>query len=160
MSDEYGDYAGDDQNTIRLMMEQCFNCDDEWTDVPIRDWVVNDSGQWSTTGPIIREPCEDRGHERLLTEHDLQWAVCGTCHGKGKSSLYLGSFTGEQLWEDPEFAEEYMEGRYDRACPECGGRTTVRAIRDDATHRDVIDAWFKDMHDMRAEEAAERRMGA
>ena len=40
----------------------------------------------------------------------------------------------------------------DRPCPECGGRTTVRAIREDARHRDEIEAWFRDMHDMRAME--------
>lgn len=137
ISDEFGDYAGDDQDIIRMMMQTCFNCADEWT-----------------------EPCEERGHERLLTEQDLKWAVCGTCHGSGTSSLYLGSFTGEQLWEDPEFADDYLSGRYDRPCPECGGRTTVREISENAEHRDQIDEWFKDMYEMRAIEAAERRAGA
>lgn len=153
MSDEFGDYAGDEQNTIRMLMETCVHCEAELS-------FDDDAGWVSRYKP---DTCAAVGyeHEPILSDKDMEWAVCGTCHGKGTSSLYLGSFSAEALWEDPEFAEEYMEGRYDKPCPECGGRTTVRAIREGAAkHQVQIDEWFKGMYELRAEEAAERRMGA
>jgi hypothetical protein len=151
-SDEFGDYAGEEQKTIRSMMEHCVNCDDEWAEEDVAcppEWRIED-----------RKSCRDLGHEKLLTEADLEWAVCGTCRGKRTSSLYLGSFSSEELWEDPDFAEEYLDGAYDRPCPECDGRTTVRQISEHAKHRERIDEWFQGMHELRAEEMAERRMGA
>ena len=156
-SDEFGDYVGDEQNIIKLMMGICAYCG--------VDIAQDEHGYVDRTGG---DCCsgddnlvnENGMHEPVVSERDLEWAVCGTCYGKGTSSLYLGSFSTEQLWEDPEFAEEYMSGRYDKPCPECGGRTTVRQVREGAKHSDQIEEWFKGMYELRAEEASERRMGA
>lgn len=47
------------------------------------------------------------------------WEICSSCSGEGASSAYLGSFTREQLDEDPDFFEEYRNGAYDRPCEHC-----------------------------------------
>jgi DnaJ-class molecular chaperone len=60
----------------------------------------------------------------------FKWAICPSCGGHGKSSAYLGAFTGEQMRDDPEFAEDYMAGHYDRTCEECGGSGKVKEINE------------------------------
>jgi hypothetical protein len=59
------------------------------------------------------------------------WHICSHCSGGGKSSAYLGSFTRESLNEDPDFAEEYMNGGYDRPCEACSGSGKVLLIDED-----------------------------
>lgn len=48
-----------------------------------------------------------------------KWEICGRCDGHGASSGYLGAITREELYDDPEFAEDYMAGHYDRPCEFC-----------------------------------------
>ncbi len=67
---------------------------------------------------------EETGGERELP---FVWAICGTCDGHGKSSAYLNAFTGDQMREDPEFADDYRAGLYDRCCDECGGTGKTKA---------------------------------
>lgn len=64
------------------------------------------------------------------TEHELpaRWHICGNCDGAGCSSGYLGAFTGEEMHEDPEFFEAYMNGAYDRMCETCKGTGKVLEI--------------------------------
>lgn len=68
---------------------------------------------------------DDDGDERRLP---FKWEICPTCDGHGKSSAYLGAFTGDQLREDPDFAQDYMDGYYDRSCDECNGRGSIPVI--------------------------------
>lgn len=68
--------------------------------------------------------CDDDTEKEL----PFKWVICGTCRGHGKSSAYLGAFTGDQMREDPDFAEEYMAGGYDRTCDECGGSGKVKVV--------------------------------
>ena len=56
------------------------------------------------------------------------WAICSHCRGDGKSSAYLGAFSREDFNEDPDFAEAYMNGEYDRMCDECKGSGKVQLI--------------------------------
>jgi RecJ-like exonuclease len=58
----------------------------------------------------------------------FKWCICPHCEGNGTSSAYLGAFTGEQLRDDPEFAEDYIAGHYDRACDTCGGSGKVKVV--------------------------------
>ena len=64
------------------------------------------------------------------------WEICGDCRGEGKSSAYLGAFTREQMDEDPEFFEDYMEGRYDRPCEECGGSGKAWYVKEEALNEE------------------------
>lgn len=93
-----------------------------------------------------------------------KWEVCWHCKGSGSSSAYLGAFTADDMYElGDEFREDYMNGHYDRACPECNGRTTVREIDRDLTDESVLkefDSYVKADSDVRQIEAMERRMGA
>lgn len=51
--------------------------------------------------------------------------VCPECNGEGKSSAHLGAFSGEDLDNDPEFAEAYFAGAYDRQCGACKGKRVI-----------------------------------
>jgi hypothetical protein len=74
-----------------------------------------------TRTPILY--CDDTDSE---IELPFKWIICGACDGHGKSSAYLGAFTGEQMREDPDFADDYRRGFYDRACDDCGGTGKVK----------------------------------
>lgn len=69
--------------------------------------------------------------------------VCPQCGGRGRSSLYLGSFSAEEMWEDPDFAEEYMAGGYDRTCETCEGRNVVEVIDEDRLTEEERDAYLE-----------------
>lgn len=56
----------------------------------------------------------------------FKWEICSACEGHGKSSAYLGAFSGEELRDDPDFAEDYFAGHYDRACECCNGAGKVQ----------------------------------
>jgi len=60
-----------------------------------------------------------------------RWEVCDLCDGKGthvNPSIDSNGLTAEDFDEDPDFREEYMAGRYDQQCNQCGGRTTVPVV--------------------------------
>ena len=91
----------------------------------------------------------DEGDEEiiLLPAH---WEICSACAGEGKSSAHLGAFTGEEMAEDPDFAEDYMRGVYDRPCSACEGSGKVQRM-----DRDQIDAALLRRIDRREREFAE-----
>jgi len=94
---------------------------------------------------------------KLFTDLPTHWEICSSCEGEGTSSAYLGSFTQEDFDEDPDFAEDYMSGQYDRACPECNGSGKVKVVDYDrltAEQRAEYDAECE----YQAELAVERRM--
>lgn len=90
-----------------------------------------------------------------------KYDVCPTCRGRGLSSAYLGTFTAEDMAEDPDFARDYAAGRYDRECETCDGLRVVlvpdRARMTEA-QRAAWDADEADRRMCRAEEEGERRM--
>ncbi len=97
-----------------------------------------------------------------------RWAICDCCDGHGKTSRHVerdgGGFTASE-WaeEDPDFREDYMAGRYDRACDECGGSGKVEVVDEARMTPEHIAAWHQQCREdaeMRAIERAERRMGA
>jgi len=92
-----------------------------------------------------------------------RWEVCHYCDGSGGSSAYLGAFTPDELWEQgEEFVEDYLGGRYDRDCPECGGRTTVPVVDEDHCDPAALAAYNRQQElewEFRAAQEAERRAG-
>jgi hypothetical protein len=52
-----------------------------------------------------------------------EYVVCPQCRGTGYGDG-LGDVT-EMLHEDPDFAEDYRAGLYNRGCEECGGLRVV-----------------------------------
>lgn len=55
-----------------------------------------------------------------------KWAICGCCEGHGRVDSFSGGITSSE-WSEmgPDDRDGYMEGRYDRACSECGGTGKV-----------------------------------
>lgn len=89
--------------------------------------------------------------------------VCGTCRGEGKSSAYLGAFSGEDMANDPDFFEDYMDGAYDRVCPECNGNRVVDVPDESRTPPEVWAKYVEDCDEnayIDRMQEAERRMGA
>lgn len=103
----------------------------------------------------------DEDGEKLVLP--MMWAICESCRGEGKSSAHLGWFTGDQLAEDPDFAEEYMGGGYDRQCQECRGDGKIRVVDEDATDPTVLEMYYEAVKcemEYRQMCEMERRMGA
>ena len=93
----------------------------------------------------------------------VQREKCPQCDGTGASSLYLGAFTSEQMSEDPDFADDYWRGGYDRTCETCEGRNVVEIIDDRMLPEDLRESfleWMADAYQDDAIQRAEWRMGA
>lgn len=126
------------------------------------------------------DPWEFEHHQVRANRHEQSWLeyrredfpdeqipfkriVCPQCDGRGTSSLYLGSFSGDDMYEDPDFAEDYFRGNYDRTCESCDGRNVVEIIdveRLDPEVREEYEEWMRDGYESDAIYRAERRMGA
>lgn len=105
---------------------------------------------------------EDDEHDppKRVVSLPAQWAICGHCRGEGKSSAYLGAFTREDFDEDPDFAEEYMQGSYDKPCTPCNGTGKVKEVNRDACTTDEQKAalkWLDDEAEYKRESFNERK---
>lgn len=114
---------------------------------------------------MIREdglPDEDGARPDFVPPTET--VVCPQCGGRGRSSMYLGTFTSEELWEDPDFAEDYLRGGYDRECESCHGRNVVHqidvhALDDPALYQSYVN-WMRDAYESDAIARQEWMMGA
>lgn len=101
------------------------------------------------------------------------YEVCGACSGRGTTTRHIeaegGGFTSSEWAEmcdgDPDFAEDYFSGAYDRDCPDCDGRRVCPVPKDDIWKSKnpvakELRSWIRSEQQYRAEVAAERRMGA
>jgi hypothetical protein len=79
----------------------------------------------STTIPYT---IDDGESEPVEVQLPAQWVICDCCFGEGKSSAHLGSFSQEQMNEDPDFAEDYRAGAYDVPCRNCGGTGKIKEV--------------------------------
>lgn len=90
--------------------------------------------------------------------------VCGRCRGTGSIDCFPNGVPEDYFHEDPDFHEDYFNGVYDKSCTECNGMRVVPEpdpITDlDKTVLEAHHEWLKDIADMNAIYAAERRMGA
>lgn len=94
--------------------------------------------------------------------------VCPRCGGEGKH--VNPNIDGDGItesdrmdWADDDFMEDYHRGVYDVPCEECHGANVVLVVdekRCDPTDLALYRAHHQAMAEMRAEELAERRMGA
>lgn len=89
--------------------------------------------------------------------------VCPTCDGKGKSlPESLSGDVTEMVNEDPDFAEDYFSGAYDRVCRQCDGLRVVEGFNYEAMKPEMLAAIQEkeDINDeIRREMEQERRMG-
>lgn len=107
--------------------------------------------------------------EEFEATFPFRWDVCSTCQGKGSHvnpSIDCDGLSAKDFAEDPDFAEQYWGGAYDQPCNGCGGRTTERVLDEDRfndQHREwyaLLEEYWRDEAEYRAECEAERRMGA
>jgi hypothetical protein len=87
----------------------------------------------------------DDSDEPVALPH--KWEICCRCNGEGTSSGYLGVFTAADMAEDPDFAEDYMNGQYDRACDECGGSGKVKVADFDRMKPEQAEAFQRQCRD-------------
>jgi hypothetical protein len=60
------------------------------------------------------------------------WIVCPVCEGEGKTvnpNIDCNGLTAEDFRDDPDFAEDYMNGMYDVSCGACNGLRVVTKAR-------------------------------
>ncbi len=94
------------------------------------------------------------------------YVVCGTCDGKGthvNPSIDASGIGPEGFHEDPDFADDYLRGRFDVRCYGCGGDRVIPTPDQDRCDPAVlraIEERERAMWEMHQEEMAERRMGA
>lgn len=106
---------------------------------------------------------DDDGEREV--EVPCKFVICMHCQGSGKSSAYLGAFTASDWRElDDEFKEDYMAGRYDRACEFCTDHPGREVVPDlDKLSEEDHDLWdqqCRDEAEYQSLRAMERRMGA
>jgi hypothetical protein len=61
-----------------------------------------------------------------------KYQVCPVCDGEGKTvnpNIDAHGLTREDFDEDPDFAEDYMSGRYDITCAACNGLRVITKER-------------------------------
>lgn len=96
----------------------------------------------------------------------MVFVVCDLCNGKGKHvnpSIDAHGLSREDFDEDPDFAEDYFSGVYDVPCAQCHGRRVHAVPDEDNNPKELLEKIAeheKDLRDMYAEMAAERRNGA
>lgn len=92
----------------------------------------------------------------------IRFEVCQCCDGKGKyvnPNIDRQGLSREDLDADPDFAESYMEGHYDITCEECQGQRVVPVCLDPKI-LERLNEQARSRYEMRAEQEAERKMGA
>ena len=72
----------------------------------------------------------------------VKWSygVCSVCRGKGSHvnpSIDDNGISGEDFYDDPDFAEAYFSGAYDVPCNNCGGKR-VAPVCSDKEHLEYL----------------------
>lgn len=102
----------------------------------------------------------DQDREVELPAH---FEICDRCRGTGVhdhpafSNGITASEFAEMEYDDPDFRRDYMRGRYDVRCSECGGLRVVPVVEEDrlnAYERALLESHREGLR----EAAAERRM--
>lgn len=92
-----------------------------------------------------------------------RYEICSCCSGHGRSSAYLGDFTGSELAEQgSDWVDDYMSGAFDRACEPCDGTGKVQVpdySRMTPAQAAAYQAQCRDDDEFDAICEAERRMG-
>ena len=107
-------------------------------------------------------------HKRMMlvigdeAEYPAAYGVCPVCEGRGRyvnPAIDEHGITSEDLDEDPNFIEDYLDGRYDIACRSCNGQRVILVPSTEDGQR-VINEALDEEHSYRAAIESERRMGA
>jgi len=100
--------------------------------------------------------------ERIPTKFE----VCPRCRGVGSHvnpAIDGNGISPQEFADDPDFEEAYFRGDYDVACHRCDGKRVI-AVPDfdrmDAETASRVRDYQREIDELEATEAAERRMGA
>jgi hypothetical protein len=97
---------------------------------------------------------DDDGGERELP---VRYEICDQCQGSGTSSAYLGAFTRDELWDQgEEWVEDYVKGRFDRACETCGGRRVIEVVDRKKLSKADRKAWNEQCEEERSDRETSR----
>lgn len=96
-----------------------------------------------------------------------KYEVCDTCNGKGSyvnPSIDSNGLSSEDLYDDPDFAEDYFSGKYDVSCNECKGARvspTVdwESLSSDPKLTQIVQDYIDEYFAYQREVANERRYG-
>ena len=107
----------------------------------------------------------EEGHEVELAI-PAKFALCPRCRGRGSHvnpAVDGQGISQSEFDEDPDFQEAYFRGDYDVACHTCAGEKVVKVVdRERASQEELkaFDLQERELRELEAEEAAERRAGA
>lgn len=106
---------------------------------------------------------DDEGFD-VEGNYPAHWEICQSCYGEGTTTSHIepvgGGFTSsewaEACYDNPDFAEDYFSGKYDRPCPRCdGGKVLVPDL--DSWPDEAKKSWIE-KEEYEAEERAAQRM--
>jgi hypothetical protein len=106
----------------------------------------------------------DDGETAYEVSLPCKWAICENCRGNGTHAHSIGAITSSEWahdWDEDE-RSDYLAGRYDRQCEECGGSGKVRVVDETLADPDDLLAWQGQEQreaEWAAQERAERRLG-
>lgn len=78
------------------------------------------------------EDAEDDEEYEISVDLPAKYELCDRCEGSGvhDSSAFSNGVPSE-MFDEPDFAEEYFSGHYDVVCSECEGLRVVLVIDED-----------------------------
>jgi predicted methyltransferase len=85
----------------------------------------------------------DEGEEVEHTVY-LKFELCHLCEGRGSHvnpSIDSHGLSREDFDDDPDFAEDYMQGAYDVPCSICHGRRVEAVVDEHATKPEIVAAY-------------------
>lgn len=88
--------------------------------------------------------------------------VCPKCNGRGRQmhSAFDGIPVKQDLLQDEEFMDSYMNGGMDVICGECKGTNVIEKPIIPNEYKQQYEAHLQEMADCEYEQQCERRMGA
>lgn len=104
--------------------------------------------------------------EEIEISIPAKFALCPKCRGVGSHvnpAVDGHGLSQEDFDQDPDFQEAYFRGDYDVACHRCAGEKVIKVVdRERASAEDLkaYDDQERELRELEAEEAAERRAGA
>ena len=122
-----------------------------------RWWIKLDGGKALANMPIPDDEWAET-EEKWIT---VKFEVCPTCQGKGTHvdpNVDAGGLTQEDF-DDPDFKEDYLSGRFNVSCNHCNGMRVVPVPSDEEDAKAIEGLLIEKMESAR-ETASELAMGA
>lgn len=101
---------------------------------------------------------DDDGYYEEERELPARWEICTTCRGEGHTSNHLGAFTSSEWNElDHEWQEDYIDGKFDRACEHCNGAGKVLVADEERCDPELLKEYWAHQAELAELHAIERQ---